>query len=116
MQTVNGKLILEEAPKLDEMNQNIENLTQEFQNLELQMTTMSKTDKTEYIEQIIFVQLSLQKLERIYSRLLSTTILSAICLVSWYFWLSFNHESVPGKLANPKVGISSIRTIGGASR
>lgn len=114
MQTFNGKLIAEEISEIDKLQQKIEHLTQQFEQLELQMTTMNKKDKTDYLKQIGSVQQSLQKLERIYSCLLSTTVLTAIGLSSWLIWLGFNPVTTPAKLADQKVAIASLRT--GVSR
>lgn len=96
MQTFNGKLIAEEISELDKVQQKIEHLTQQFEHLELQMTTMSEKDKTDYLKQI-------QKLERIYSRILSTTILAAIGLASWSVFLGFNHNKIHFKQVNSTV-------------
>lgn len=103
MQTLNGKLIAEDLSDLDKLQQKIENLTQQFEQLELQITTMSEKDKTDHLQQIVSVQLSLQKLERIYSRMLSTTILAAIGIASWSVFLGFNHEQFPVKQVNSTV-------------
>ena len=97
MQTLNGKLISEDLSQLDKLKQNIDNLAQQFEDLELKMTTISENDKVDYQKQIVSVQLSLQKLERIYSRLLATTILAAIGLASWSVILGFNHNQAPAK-------------------
>jgi len=103
MQILNGKLIAEEISDLDKVQQKIENLAQQFEHLELQMTRMSEKDQTDYLKQIVSVQLSLQKLERIYSRMLSTTILAAIGIASWSVFLGFNHEQFSVKQANSTV-------------
>lgn len=103
MQTLNGKLVTEDLSESDKIKQKIEDLTQQFEHLELQMTTISEKDKTDYLKQIVSVQLSLQKLERIYSRLLSTTILAAISLASWSVLLGFNHDQSPVKQVNSTV-------------
>lgn len=103
MQTLNGKLIAEDISNLDKVQQKIENLAQQFEQLELQMTTMSEKDKTDYLQQIVSVQLSLQKLERIYSRMLSTTILAAIGIASWSFFLGFNYDRFPVKQVDSTV-------------
>ncbi|MFE1744191.1 hypothetical protein [Coleofasciculus sp. H7-2] len=106
MQTLNGKLITEDPSELDKIKQEIENLTQQFEHLELQMTTISENsenDKTDYLKQIVSVETSLQKLERIYNRLLSTTIVAAIGLASWSVVLGFNHDQTPIKQVNSTV-------------
>lgn len=103
MQTFNGKLIAEDISELDKLQQKIENLTQQFDHLELQITTISEKDKTDHLQQIVSVQLSLQKLERIYSRMLSTTILAAIGIASWSVFLGFNHNQFPVKQVNSTV-------------
>ncbi len=103
MQTFNGKLIAEEISEFDKLQQKIEHLTQQFEQLELQMTRMSEKDKTDYLKQMGSVQLSLQKLERIYSRILSTTILAAIGLASWSVFLGVNHDQFPVKQVNSTV-------------
>lgn len=97
MQTFNGKLIAEKKSEFDKIQQKIEQLTQQFEHLERQMTTMSEKDQTNYLEQMGSVQLSLQKLERLYGRILSTTILAAIGLASWSVFLGFNHDQFPAK-------------------
>jgi hypothetical protein len=103
MQTFNGKLIAEEISDFDKLQQKIEHLTQQFEHLELQMTMMSEKDKTDYLKHMGSVQLSLQKLERIYSRILSTTILAAIGIASLSVFLGFNHDQVPVKQVNSTV-------------
>lgn len=103
MQTFNGKLIAEEISEFDKLQQKIENLAQQVERLELQMTTMSERDKTDYLKQIVSVQLSLQKLERIYSRMLSITILAAIGISSWSVFLGFNHDQFSVKQVNSTV-------------
>jgi TolA-binding protein len=103
MQTFNGKLIAEEVSEFDKLQQKIEDLTQQFEQLERQMTAMSEQDKTDYLRQMGSVQLSLQKLERLYSRILSTTILAAIGLASWSVFLGFNPDPLPAKQVNSPV-------------
>ncbi len=114
MQTFNGKLIAEEISELDKLQQKIEHLTQQFEQLERQMTTMNEKAQTDSSKQMVSVQKSLQKLERIYSCLLSTTVLTAIGLSSWLVWLGFNPTTTPTKIADQNVAISSLRT--GVSR
>ena len=109
MHTVNGKLIVEAPPELDHLMQNVENLAQQFEGLESQMTTMSQKDKTEYLKQVVSVQLTLQKLERTYRRLLYITVLTAIALASWYFGPSSNHHSDIVK-SHSKTAIASTKS------
>lgn len=103
MQTFNGKLITEKVSELENLQQKIENLTQQFEQLELQMTTMNEKDKTDYLKQMGSLQLSLQKLERMYNCILSTTILVAVGLASWSVFLGFNHDPFPMKQVNSQV-------------
>jgi len=103
MQTFNGKLVAEEVSEFDKLQQKIEHLTQQFEQLEQQMTAMSEQDKTDYLRQMGSIQLSLQRLERLYSRILSTTILAAIGLASWSVFLGFNHDQFPVKQVNSTV-------------
>jgi hypothetical protein len=112
MQTFNGKLIIEETSELDKLKQKMGNIDQQFEGLELQITTMSEKNKADYLNRIVSVQLSLQKLERIYSRLLSTSILTAIGLVSWSVWLGFNHNPAPAKQVNFTAAIASNEAAG----
>lgn len=107
MQTVNGKLIVEKPQDLDNLKRNIENLTQQFERLELKMAAISQKDKIEYLRKLATLQQSLQKLERIYNRLLSTTILTAIALGSWYVWQGFERDLSPAKLQS-NLGASAI--------
>lgn len=109
MQTVNGKLIVEGTPDLDNLKQNIENLAQQFECLEVQITAISKKQRTEYLEQLTSVKQYLHKLERIYNRLLSTTILTAIALGSWYVWQGLNHDVAPAKLQSNLGAIASFK-------
>lgn len=103
MQILNGKLIIEEPSELDKLKQKMENLAQQFEHLELQMATMHEKDKTDHLKQIVSVQLSLQKLERIYRRTLVTTIVAAIGLASWSVLLGFNYDKSPLKQVNSTV-------------
>lgn len=105
MQTVNGKLVVE-PPELDGLKGNIKNLGHQFQHLEGQITVMSEKDKAEYLKQIAYVHLSLQKLERTYRLLLTTIILLAVGLTSWYVWQSFNHHPSPAKQPQLKAAIA----------
>jgi deoxyxylulose-5-phosphate synthase len=110
MQTVNGKFIVEEQSELESINQNVGNIAQQLEHLESQITAMSTTNKVEHLQKLTAVQRSLQKLERIYSRLASTALITAIGLVSWYVWLGFNYDKTPAKLANPKVTSTPMET------
>jgi TolA-binding protein len=114
MQTFNGKLIAEEISEFDKLQQKIEHLTQQFEQLELQMKTTTEKAQTDSSQQMVSLQKSLQKLERIYSCLLSTTVVTAIGLSSYLVWLGFNPTTTQTKLADQSVAISSLKT--GVSR
>lgn len=109
MQTINGKLILKEPQELDNIKRNVENITQQFERLELQITVMSRKERAEHLQKLALVQLSLQKLERIYSRLLSTIILAAISLTCWSVWQNFNYKAAQAELPTTRAAIASTK-------
>jgi flagellar biosynthesis chaperone FliJ len=108
METINGKLIVEADHQLGNLTQTIENLAQQLEALESNMRAVSKTERTEYRQQITSIKVSLQQLERYYNRLLSTAILTVIGLVSWSIWLNFTQNPSPAQQPHSKVAIARI--------
>lgn len=88
MQTVNGKLVLEEGGELNHLNSKVENVIQRFENLEL--TVHQETQ--EYIQQLNLLKASVQNMKQLYNKLLFTTLTTAVVLTILFFWLGSNHQ------------------------
>lgn len=88
MQTLNGKLVVPDPNQFPYINQQMEDFTQQLEQIELQVVTAQQLDRREYINQLKILKLSVQNLEQLYKQLLSTTILSTVILAVLFFWLA----------------------------
>lgn len=88
MQTLNGKLVVPEPNEFPYINQQMKDFTQQLEQIELQVVTAQQLDRREYINQLKILKLSVQNLEQLYKQLLSTTILSTVIFVIFFFWLA----------------------------
>ncbi len=97
MQTVNGKLVIQEQNSLDVVNVKIETLSHQFEQLESQIVTLNQQAKKESIQQLNSIKSSVERLDQLYNRLLSATIVTGISLTILVFWFGSTHQSSPHK-------------------
>ncbi|NER05474.1 MAG: hypothetical protein F6K17_24210 [Okeania sp. SIO3C4] len=89
METLNGKLVFRQPNGFNYIRFKLEYLTQQFDNLE---SAFSATNLQDY-EQINSLKQSVQKLETLYYRLLSTTVISSAILGILFLGMGVNQLS-----------------------
>ncbi|NET45702.1 hypothetical protein [Okeania sp. SIO2B3] len=89
METLNGKLVFRQPNGFNYIRFKLEYLTQQFDNLE---SAFSAKNLEEY-EQISSLKQSVQKLETLYYRLLSTTVISSAILGILFLGMGINQLS-----------------------
>ncbi len=91
METLNGKLVVFRQPTgFNYIRFKLEYLTQQFEKLE---SAFSATNLEDY-EQITSLKNSVQQLEKLYYRLLSTTVVSSILLGVLFIGMGVNQSSI----------------------
>ena len=80
METLNGKLVFRQPFQPSEPQLTIDNLAQKLENLEFLVVTANVQEKQENSAQLKALKDSVNKLERLYYRLLSTSLVSSVVL------------------------------------
>ena len=88
METLNGKLIFRQPTGFNYLRFKLEHISQQFENLETQIVSTNVQD----VEQINSLKQSVKKLEILYSRLLSTTIISSIIFGALFLGITINSQ------------------------
>ena len=89
METLNGKLVFRQPNGFNYIRFKLEYLTQQFDNLESALNSANLQD----YEQINSLKQSVQKLETLYYRLLSTTVISSAILGILFLGMGINQLS-----------------------
>jgi len=89
METLNGKLVFRKPTGFNYIRFKLEHISQQFENLESQIISTN----IEEFEQVNSLKQSVQKLETLYYRLLSTTILSSIIFGTLFLGMAVNGQS-----------------------
>jgi len=100
MQTINGKFIASIPNKSPDINLPMEKFTQQLEKIELQLVTnqqQEQQDWREYISQLKTLKSYLENLEKVSKQLLSTTLFTAVILVSLLLWLGGNRQPSSNK-------------------
>lgn len=87
MQTMNGKLVVPDQNGLEYINIQMENFTQQLEQMELEVVTAQQQDRREYINQLKILKASVQNLEESYNQLLYTTIVAGVVLTALLIWM-----------------------------
>ncbi|MCL1475857.1 hypothetical protein [Argonema antarcticum] len=101
-QTINGKLVGQDPNQFEYINSQMENLAQQLEQIEIQVVTAQQQDRREYINQLKLLKASVQNLEQLYNRLLSTTIVTVVVLTALLIWM--------GLIRQPSYNKSQINT------
>ena len=88
METLNGKLIFQQPTGFNYLRFKLDHISQQFENLETQIVSTNVQD----VEQINSLKQSVKKLEILYSRLLSTTIISSIIFGALFLGITINSQ------------------------
>ncbi len=89
MESLNGKLVFREPTGFNYIRFKLEHITQKFENLEAQIISNNIED----FDQVNSLRKSVQKLETLYYRLFSTTIISSIIFGGLILGMAVNNQS-----------------------
>jgi hypothetical protein len=92
MQTMNGKLVVSDPNRLEYINIQMVNLTQQLEQMELEVITAQQQDRTECINQLKILKASVQNLKRSYNQLLYTTIVVGVVLTALLIWMGLTRQ------------------------
>ena len=96
METLNGKLVFQQPNGFNYIRFKLEYLTQQFENFDRQFESLESSvsaTNLEGYEQINSLKQSVQKLETLYYRLLSTTVVSSAILGILFLGMGINQLS-----------------------
>jgi hypothetical protein len=93
METLNGKLVFRQPFQPSEPQFTIDNLAQKLENLEFLVVTANVQEKQENSAQLKALKDSVNKLERLYYRLLSTSLVSSVVLALLFLSLTLNGQT-----------------------
>ncbi|MGB3401192.1 MAG: hypothetical protein WBA77_00715 [Microcoleaceae cyanobacterium] len=102
----NGKLTVIQPSGLKFIHVQLENLTQQFEDLESRLTAVNLEERSAYAQQINTIEASIKHLEQLYRRLLSTTAIATVTLILLGFGMMSSRQSV----ANQPPSESGIRS------
>lgn len=88
MQTINGKLVVPDQNQWEYINIQMEDLSQQLEQIELQVVTAQQQDWRKYINQLKMLKVSVQNIEYLYKQLLSTTIVASAALIALSIWMN----------------------------
>lgn len=89
METLNGKLVFRQPLGFNYIRFKLEHISQKFENLEAQIISNNIED----FDQVNSLRKSVQKLETLYYRLFSTTIISSIIFGGLILGMAVNNQS-----------------------
>lgn len=90
----NGKLTVSQPTGLKFIHIQLENLTQQFDDLESRLTAINLEERSAYAQQINTIEASIKHLEQLYRRLFSTTAIATVTLILLGFGMMSNRQSV----------------------
>jgi hypothetical protein len=91
---LNGKLTVSQPTGLKFIHIQLENLTQQFEDLESRLTAVNVEERSAYTQQLNTIEASVKNLEQLYRRLLSTTAIATVTLILLSFGVMSNRQSV----------------------
>lgn len=100
---MNGKLVVSDPNRLEYINIQMVNLTQQLEQIELEIVTAQQQDRTECINQLKILKASVQNLKRSYNQLLYTTIVLGVVLTALLIWM--------GLIRQPSSNKSQLTTV-----
>jgi len=94
IQTINGKLVVQRSKEFDFVNSQLEELSQHLEYLQINVVAAEQQDRKEYINQIKRLKASVQRLERLYNRLLFVILTIATIFPILGVWMAVTYQPV----------------------
>jgi hypothetical protein len=91
---LNGKLTVPQTTGLRFIHLQLETLTRQFEDLESHLTSVNLQEREGYVKQLDGIEVSVQRLEKLYHRLLSTTMIATVTLALLGFGIISSRQSV----------------------
>jgi hypothetical protein len=102
----NGKLTVTQPTGLKFIHVQLENLTQQFEDLESRLTAVNLEERSAYVQQLNTIEASVKNLEQLYRRLLSTTAIATVTLILLGVGMMSSRQSI----ANQSPSESGVRS------
>lgn len=99
---LNGKLTVHQTTGLRFLHLQLETLTRQFEDLESRLTAVNLQEQEAYIKQLQAIEISVQNLENLYHRLMSTTIVATVTLGLLFFGVISSRQSVASQSTESK--------------
>jgi hypothetical protein len=91
---LNGKLTVSQTTGLRFIHLQLETLTRQFEDLESHITSVNLQEREAYFKQMDAIEVSVKRLEKLYHRLLSTTMIATVTLALLGFGIISSRQSV----------------------
>jgi hypothetical protein len=105
MKTINGKLIIREEVGIEGVKTKLQDLAQKFETLDQKRTALQTQQQQETVENYNRIQSSFSQVERIYRRLLATTMIATVSFGVALFWMNINRSECSAWL--PKIYLNN---------
>jgi len=112
MKTINGKLIIREEVGIEGVKTKLQDLAQKFETLDQKRTALQTQQQQETVENFNRIQSSFSQVERIYNRLLATTMIATVSIGVALFWININRSECSALLpkSTPITELNQMKT------
>lgn len=91
-QTINGKLVVGETDRLEDVNSQLTDLSQQLEYLGTDIIAAEQRDRKEYINQLKVLKLSVQRMEQVYCKLLFASLATVALLTICCLWMGITRQ------------------------
>lgn len=110
-QTINGKLVVKEADRLEDVNSQLIDLSQQLEHLGTEIIAAEQRDRKEYINQLKVLKSSVQNIEQLYTRLLFASIATAAVFTILLLWMGLTRQPNSHKSQHNTTAVAFTFTI-----
>lgn len=107
-QTINGKLVVAETNRLEDINSQLTDLSQQLEYLGTEIIAAEQLDRKEYINQLKALKLSVQRMEQVYCKLLFASLATIALLTISCLWMSITHQPNSNKSQHNTANTTAI--------
>ncbi len=109
IQTINGKLIVQQSKEFELVNSQLGELSQHLELLELNVVAAEQKDRKEYMNQLKRLKASVQKLEQLYHQLLLVMIILTATITILSVWMALTCQTSVHKSQLKTAAIALIK-------
>ncbi|PSB53916.1 hypothetical protein C7B67_00935 [filamentous cyanobacterium Phorm 6] len=107
-QTINGKLVVEETNRLEYVNSQLTDLSQQLEYLGTEIIAAEQLDRKEYINQLKALKLSVQRMEQVYCKLLFVSLTSVAVLTISCLWMGITRQPNSNKSQHNTAAVAVV--------